>query len=48
MRGGRCIKIIRLIQQPAMGYEDLSHAEVITSKLSVISETESWDKSYIP
>ena len=39
--------ILQLIQQPAMGYGDLSHAEVIISheaKLSGIYETEVWDK----
>ena len=39
------------MQQPAMGYGDLSHTEVIISheaKLSGICETEVWNKSHIP
>ena len=34
-----------------MGYEDLSHIEVVISheaKLSGMYETEAWDKSHIP
>ena len=41
----------KLIQQPAMGYGDLSHTKVIISheaKLSGIYETKVWDKFNIP